>query len=127
MAVDEERLEAAARNSASEKGEQTDCSAAKARGSAELRGSLWLCYAEPLASIKPRKTLSHHHILAKLDELAAKQKYKKNLFLLGQGLTFWDFRHLFTTETYWDTDLLMLMSMNLRTFSILLNLDPIIS
>ena len=43
VTVDEERLEAAARNSVGEKGEQKD----KWPGGAR-KGSLWLCYAGPL-------------------------------------------------------------------------------
>ena len=44
MALDEERLEAAARRSAEEKVEQKD----KWHGGAQ-KGSLWLCYAGSLA------------------------------------------------------------------------------
>ena len=50
MAVEEERLEAAARNSASEKGEyrMSETPQGMWLGGAQ-RGSLWFCYAEPLA------------------------------------------------------------------------------
>ena len=43
-------VEAAAKNSAGEKGAKGQVTHLRARGSAELKsGSLWLCYAEPLA------------------------------------------------------------------------------
>ena len=48
MAAEEERLEAAARNSAGESKKTSETAQGTWLGGAQ-RGSLWLCYAEPLA------------------------------------------------------------------------------
>ena len=62
MAVDEERMEAAARNSAGEKGEQKTSETPQSTwlGGAQ-RGSLWLYYAGPLAEKRKSEIAGKRH------------------------------------------------------------------
>ena len=62
MAVDEERLEAAARNSTGKKGEQRTSETPQGTwlGGAQKR-SLWLCYAGPLAEKQKRGISGKRH------------------------------------------------------------------
>ena len=55
VAVDHDRLEAAARNSVGKKGEQKDVKHLYARGTAELGKVASLCYAGPLAGRKKNR------------------------------------------------------------------------